>query len=296
MAKKISEQEFLQKFYRNYPEAKIKILNYTAISRECTIQCLICEKIFTKKVARNFITNYSCCGSHQIKQASWLENYYKNSKEYKFIKQVDKDNIIVKHLICGNEFKRTIQGCMDNPESCIYCKTHKKNNMITLNEIQERLDNLFNGTIQILEYNGQLEKGKFKCLKCGLIFDQVFICLIRSLGCPKCDRMKSKGEAIIEKYLIEKDINFNEQVTIEELGLLRFDFAYYDKNNELLGYIEVQGEQHFRPVEVFGGEESFRNQVERDNRKREYCKKNNIPMYELIYEKGKILNLDILPF
>ena len=44
--------------------------------------------------------------------------------------------------------------------------------------------------------------------------------------------------------------------------------------------IEFQGEQHFEPIEFFGGEESYNNTVERDRKKQKLCKKNKC---ELIY-------------
>ena len=44
--------------------------------------------------------------------------------------------------------------------------------------------------------------------------------------------------------------------------------------------IEYQGEQHFRPVEFFGGEEAYKKNVERDKRKKDICESNNI---HLIY-------------
>ena len=47
--------------------------------------------------------------------------------------------------------------------------------------------------------------------------------------------------------------------------------------------IEYQGKQHYEPVEFFGGEEQFLLNQKRDNIKREYCDKNNIPLLELKY-------------
>jgi hypothetical protein len=44
--------------------------------------------------------------------------------------------------------------------------------------------------------------------------------------------------------------------------------------------IEYQGEQHFRPVALFGGEEGFREAQVRDKRKRQLCKENGM---KLIY-------------
>ncbi len=42
--------------------------------------------------------------------------------------------------------------------------------------------------------------------------------------------------------------------------------------------IEYQGEQHFRPVEHFGGEEGYQETVKRDQRKRELLEKHNITL------------------
>ena len=39
--------------------------------------------------------------------------------------------------------------------------------------------------------------------------------------------------------------------------------------------IEYQGAQHFQPVEIFGGEEGFKKNQERDKRKKKLCKQNN---------------------
>jgi hypothetical protein len=44
--------------------------------------------------------------------------------------------------------------------------------------------------------------------------------------------------------------------------------------------IEYQGEQHFRPVALFGGEAGFREAQVRDKRKRQLCKENCV---KLIY-------------
>jgi predicted nucleic acid-binding Zn-ribbon protein len=166
--------------------------------------------------------------------------------------------------------------------------------MLPVEEVQKRLDEQFSGEIKILEYNGQLEKNKYKCLKCGLIFTQQHTCLIQSRGCPKCDKNKSNGEKYIAKLLEQKGIKFEEQVGVTGLPLQHFDFGIYDENNLLLYFIEVQGEQHREEREIF--RDSLAKIQERDERKRKYCRENNIPLYELIYQKGKFKNLDILPF
>ena len=51
--------------------------------------------------------------------------------------------------------------------------------------------------------------------------------------------------------------------------MFRFDFYLPNINT----CIEYDGEQHFLPVEYFGGEDAFNRQVTYDNIKNEWCKK-----------------------
>lgn len=47
--------------------------------------------------------------------------------------------------------------------------------------------------------------------------------------------------------------------------------------------IEYQGKQHFEPVEIFGGEEHFKNQVIRDRLKKDLSKKNGVALVHINY-------------
>lgn len=47
--------------------------------------------------------------------------------------------------------------------------------------------------------------------------------------------------------------------------------------------IEYDGEQHYKPVEFFGGEEGFKNAQYRDKIKNDYCENNNINLIRLPY-------------
>ena len=292
MSKKITPEEFLQRFKRSYPDSEIELLNYTGISNKLGIKCKKCGKTFTKTRAREFLKSFSCCGAHNETKREKLEKIYAKSKEFDFVKVIDRNYFIVHHNTCGNDLKRTFSAALDNPFACKYCETIKKSNMRPMDDVQQEINERFNNTIQILEYTGQLKQCTYKCLKCGLIFKEKQICLMQSRGCPKCDRYKSMGERFIKKLLEDNNLIFEEQIGVKELPLQKFDFCVY-KDGSPQYYIEVQGEQHFEKREIF--KDSLKKIQERDERKREYCRKNNIPLYELIYRKGKFLNLDILP-
>ena len=295
MSKKISKEEFLERFYKRYPTSSIELLEYTAISKSCKIKCNICGNIYEKAVARKFLSNFSCCGAKDESQFERAKRLIQENQDFEIIKKLtgpQKDFVIIKHLKCGNEYRRTIQSVIDNPFACTYCETYKQGNMLSKEEVQQQLDAFFHGQIEILDYKGQMESCHYKCHKCGLIFTRIHICEIKSKGCPKCDKKRSRGERFIAQLLEEKGLVYKEQVGVQELPLQKFDFAIYDGEGNISYFIEVQGEQHFEQGHFF---EPLEKVQERDNRKREYCKAHNIPLYELIYKKGKFKNLDILP-
>lgn len=128
------------------------------------------------------------------------------------------------------------------------------------------------------------------CLKCntiGVIRGDT-IQERRSFNC-NCLR-HSKNEVIISNYLKEHNIDFIPQYSFEDLkgenGKLFFDF----KINDFL--LEYQGEQHYRSVEYFGGIDKFKQQQKYDQKKRDYCKKYGIRLYEITYKDNTIEKLE----
>lgn len=68
------------------------------------------------------------------------------------------------------------------------------------------------------------------------------------------------------------------EATFEWLGRMRLDIYV----RELKLAFEYQGEQHYRPVSIFGGAEGFTKTLERDELKRKLCEENGV---RLIYVK-----------
>lgn len=62
-------------------------------------------------------------------------------------------------------------------------------------------------------------------------------------------------------------------------GYLLYDFFVTMNDNSWL--IECQGEQHYKPVDWYGGQAYFEKQQEHDRRKREYAKMINVPLIEI---------------
>lgn len=111
-------------------------------------------------------------------------------------------------------------------------------------------------------------------------FEQIANNHLNGFNCPSCNcNKKSKMEESFAELLIENNISFERQKTFDWLKNKRSLFLdfYLPKYNIA---IEVQGEQHFTPIEKFGGRYEFKVQTERDAAKRELCHEHNI---NLIY-------------
>ena len=107
---------------------------------------------------------------------------------------------------------------------------------------------------------------------------------------------KSKGEMFIEELLNEYNITYEPQKRFNDCTNKRkLPFDFYLPTYNLC--IEYQGEQHYKPVEYWGGVEKFKVYKKNDLLKKEYCKKNNIGLLCLPYTltneeiKQEILNI-----
>ena len=96
-------------------------------------------------------------------------------------------------------------------------------------------------------------------------------------GCPKCGISKStsKMELGIKSFLEDNNIKYIPQHSFDWLKYenpLKLDFYLPEYNIA----IECQGEQHFRPIDFFGGEQGYELIVKRDIAKLNLCKEHNI--------------------
>ena len=108
----------------------------------------------------------------------------------------------------------------------------------------------------------------------------------RKTCCSYCS--SSTGENIIENLLKQNNIEYIKEYVFpleksERNGIFRFDFYIVEDNY----IIEFDGEQHFKPVDWFGGQDSFEMIKQRDFEKNELCKKYNIPLIRIPYTQIK---------
>ena len=103
----------------------------------------------------------------------------------------------------------------------------------------------------------------------------------------------SSFQWIVTKLLKENNVPYRVEISFPDLygigkvNLLRFDFGIYDDAGEIKCLIECQGEQHYKPVDEFGGELQFVTQRKNDELKRAYVEEHGIPLYEIPYKNKK---------
>ena len=131
---------------------------------------------------------------------------------------------------------------------------------------------------------------------CGYKWNPTPSDLLRGKSCPQCN--ESKGEKFLSKVLKSNNIPFTPQFNLVKNPKtnywLKSDFAILNKENKALLILEYDGEQHFKPVKIFGGEEKLKATQYRDYVKNEYCKENNISFIRFNYKQSENDITDLL--
>jgi very-short-patch-repair endonuclease len=108
-------------------------------------------------------------------------------------------------------------------------------------------------------------------------------------GCSKCN--ESKGENQIRMYLDNKNIKYIRQYSFKNcrnINQLPFDFYLPDYNC----CIEYDGQQHFKVIENWGGQEGFERRKENDKIKTDFCISNNIKLIRIKYNEKIVSKLN----
>ena len=188
---------------------------------------------------------------------------------------------------CGNRCEATSSDLIRG--RCTSCGCDKYSSMI------RDLSNMRFGYLVAIEPCGHNNSGKKRLWKCQcdcgnqayVVTSDLTIGNTMSCGCHNI----SHGEMRVKKYLDNNNIYYVPQKKFDDCRdqlPLPFDF-YLPAYNTC---IEYQGEQHYRPIEYFGGEEKFVVLQNHDNIKSEYCKQHKINLITIPYNKNIEEELD----
>lgn len=176
---------------------------------------------------------------------------------------------------CGYEYNQRIFSHLLGSK-CPKCAGNARH---TLESVQEKSNEIHNNEYEILS-DPKGSKSKIKILHriCERQFTQTVSDHLCGCGCTHCNI--SRGEKIIENYLIENNLKYTKQKTFDGCKFknkLKFDFYLEDYNK----CVEFDGPQHFKPIRFFGGKKTFNLQKQKDLIKDNFCKENNIDLLRI---------------
>lgn len=285
----IKQEEFEKRILTRFPEENFTIVEYHGANGFLRIRCEECQNIIEVNHAGNFLAKnkrYGCKNCHGL----WKE------REEKINKIKEKYDIIsitpIPQLNGKKQYTIRCKNCghiRTSMLSNLYrhldcgCQTgviRGRNGEEFIKEVNEKNQDSYE---LVGEYKNQITKVLLRH-SCGFIWSVRPADMTdgRRHTCPKCQRRYSWGIRIISSFLDQKGISYEREKTLNGTRL-HFDVFLPDFNLA----IEYQGKQHYEAISFFGGEENFQKQQERDNKKRQFCKDNNIFLLEIPYTMKK---------
>lgn len=283
----VDVEKLQEKSNKKYNGDYLIIDKYVNNITNIKIKHLICETEFLTTPV-NHLKSKGCCtkcykNNKKTKEQLQKESDKIHNKEYIIIGDyVNTDTKIeIKHLTCGNNFKQTPDKHLRN-NRCPICFGKNK---LSKEILQERSDKKYNNEYTILgEYINNSTPILIKHNICGSEYLQIPNNHIKgNRTCFKCRGNMSNGEKLILNYLELKNIKYVFNNTIKGCNFnkpLRFDFYLPDMNTCL----EYDGEQHFKSISKFGGDDHLILTKKRDNIKNIWCDKNKINLIRISYK------------
>lgn len=184
------------------------------------------------------------------------------------------------HNKCGYTYKAAPSHFLLG-KRCPYCNGGVK---LGVKAFEKKLLNLYGDEIKVISgYTDMRTSAKFINIESGVEFTALPTNVIQgySLG-----RKISNGEFVIKDWLDTNKVYYEYQYSFSDLKRKPFDFYVPDKNT----LIEYDGEQHYKPIDYFGGEDKYKKQVKTDKSKTSYCNKNKIELIRIPYWKFDEIN------
>lgn len=296
---KLTKEEFIKKANKVHGEGTYDYSKVKYIDNKTDV-IIICPKHEPfLQAPNNHLQGQGCPICRYMKSSEKLrmtkEEFIKRAREihgdkYDYSKVIYFNNSTKVIITCPKhgDFKQ-IPNSHLNGNGCRKCQYEKLSNerRLTLNEFIQRANKIHNNKYNYskVDYKDIYTKIIIVCMKHGDFSQTPNDHINNGSGCPKCNNYK--GEIAVRKFLIEHDIEFEEQKRFEncrDKNPLPFDF-YLPQYNLC---IEYDGSQHFNPFAFHFKDISEKEKLENfkyiqnhDEIKNNYCKNNGISLLRL---------------
>jgi len=210
----------------------------------------------------------------------WIKNYQNASTKIPVVCQ--------EH----GPFKIRVKDFLNAKQGCGKCGIKKTTlkNRYTFEEIRLKLNDCELINIDIKYYTEEYHAKNYRklddfriplnCPIHGVVESGILSGLFtrKAIYCPLCT--SSIGESKIASWLDINDIHYVRQYRFENT---RFFFDFFIPSENLV--IEFDGEQHFRPIDFFGGKKEYIKTRLRDMKKNRLCRELGIKLLRISYEE-----------
>lgn len=150
--------------------------------------------------------------------------------------------------------------------------------------------------LMLSKYRGANTRVIMVHLSCGTVW-KVEPRAFKNQGtrCPRCAHKGiSNLEKAVAKKLQEMNISYLREYRFSDCKdkhPLPFDFVLLDDKGNIFMALEVDGKQHEKPYEFFGGQKAFDTQKKHEAIKENYCRKHNIEFRRINRDDLNSLNI-----
>lgn len=290
MSKKLTKEEFVEKCNKKFQyKYDYTMSKYISAHVDMDIKCKI-HGIFTQTPNTHIRCKIGCpeCAKeyNKISKEEFLELSFK--KYGKFF-----DYSKINYLTYGEN--KILIVCPDHGEflqtpynhlqcGCPKCSKRQTTEQVIEKSINKHGEKYDYSKTNYVDYNTKIE---INCRIHGVFKQLPSNHYTKGTECPMCyiERTESKSENKIKLFLEKKNIKYIREKRFDDCRNkypLPFDFYLPELNT----CIEFDGEQHFKPIEKFGGEKTFIRTQKHDKIKNKYCLKHNIKLIRIKFNEN----------
>ena len=185
-------------------------------------------------------------------------------------------NAPIIHKKCGHAFAVDLTIFKGR---CVNCSAHKAEKYFK-SKVLEKLGSEY--SFINFTHRPELSEGYRRGVvvehfNCGHVYETSYSKILEGSKCPNC--VYSRGEKAVADVLDSLSIEYSREHTFEYLGRKRFDFFIPSLNIA----IEYDGEQHYKSIDAWGGEEYLESVRQSDAFKNDFCDFMGIDLLRIPY-------------
>lgn len=273
MSKRKTHEEFVEEVYEVFGDEVTVLSRYRWSKGRVGVRCNLCGECYATGAGTLLggSRHRLCDGAFKRKLEEYRGGEFTALERFKGMSV----NILVRHNVCGKEFRPRPGSLIYQNTNCPHCaELHRPTN----EEFHARVAEVSNGEYEFLaDYITARTKLPIRHIPCGYEYEVSPGAFFNDRGCANCS--VSKGEEKIADFLSSKGFAYYREKIFDQLPRKRFDF-YLPEHNIV---IEYDGQQHFEPIEYWGGEEALKQTQESDAIKTAFCADQGIPLLRIPY-------------